>query len=336
MAVKVRHPNVETQIGIDFIIMKYIANLVDLTPGLEWLKLSETMSQFSATIASQTDLGIEGKHLYLFNHHFKKWYNKVSFPIPIILTDSILVESFEYGDTVDKYIKKVSCKKTNDENNIYNIDKNINNNESNDGNQNNIFKRLKISKKNFFAELEQVSEECEVAHFIVTTGIDTYLKMLLQDNLMHADLHPGNILIQQSIQAKVAEKGQGKMGGIVNNALKIIKIMLTHNEDSENNDKNANKSNNNDKNNIYNNNSHDDNENQTLIIPKKMDVLINKIVLVDAGMVARLVPEERKNFIGLLEAMGEVRHSCVCFFSQLLIPSYIILYLLFLCSFFFN
>ena len=31
-------------------------------------------------------------------------------------------------------------------------------------------------------------------HYIVQRGVDIYLKMLLHDNLMHADLHPGNIL----------------------------------------------------------------------------------------------------------------------------------------------
>jgi aarF domain-containing kinase len=34
-----------------------------------------------------------------------------------------------------------------------------------------------------------------IGHFVVTRGEDIYLKMLLQDNLMHADLHPGNILV---------------------------------------------------------------------------------------------------------------------------------------------
>ena len=29
----------------------------------------------------------------------------------------------------------------------------------------------------------------------MTRGEDLYLKMLLVDNLMHADLHPGNILL---------------------------------------------------------------------------------------------------------------------------------------------
>jgi len=36
-----------------------------------------------------------------------------------------------------------------------------------------------------------------VAHFVVSRGEDLYLKMLLVDNLMHADLHPGNIVLQQ-------------------------------------------------------------------------------------------------------------------------------------------
>lgn len=31
---------------------------------------------------------------------------------------------------------------------------------------------------------------------IVALGVDTYLKMLLQDNFVHTDLHPGNILVR--------------------------------------------------------------------------------------------------------------------------------------------
>ena len=31
---------------------------------------------------------------------------------------------------------------------------------------------------------------------IVALGVDTYLKMLLADNFVHTDLHPGNIMIR--------------------------------------------------------------------------------------------------------------------------------------------
>ncbi len=31
---------------------------------------------------------------------------------------------------------------------------------------------------------------------IVSLGVDTYLKMLLADNFVHTDLHPGNIMVR--------------------------------------------------------------------------------------------------------------------------------------------
>ena len=33
---------------------------------------------------------------------------------------------------------------------------------------------------------------------IVALGVDTYLKMLLADNFVHTDLHPGNILVRRA------------------------------------------------------------------------------------------------------------------------------------------
>ena len=301
---KVRHPNVEEQIGIDFIIMKAIASIIDRTPGLKWLKLSETMSQFSATIASQTDLGVEGRHLYLFNHYFKNWKG-VSFPKPIILTQSILVESFEFGDSVDKYSRTISCT-----NNNLQVKKEINHfyltsTDSEKGTKNENIEKAKYLQENEKAKhLQEKKRHCNIAHFIVTTGQDIYLKMLLQDNLMHADLHPGNILIQQSYP--------------------IIKSILKNDEDDKNNlmMKKELK--------LHLNDLLIESESETLLVAsvlskpniktktiqinsnnlknsinENIDPIFTKIVLVDAGMVARLEPDERKNFIGLLESMGE-------------------------------
>lgn len=148
VAVKVRHPNVKENIELDFIIMKVVATYIESIPGLEWLRLSDSLTQFSATIASQTSLDVEGKHLILFNRNFKNWKN-TKFPQPYILTDSVLVESWETGMSVAKYAAK------------------------------------NHKNKDYY----------NVGHFVVTRGEDIYLKMLLQDNLMHADLHPGNILV---------------------------------------------------------------------------------------------------------------------------------------------
>jgi len=50
--------------------------------------------------------------------------------------------------------------------------------------------------KEYGGENNQVSPQ--LASFIVTLGESLYLKMLLVDNLMHADLHPGNILVDMS------------------------------------------------------------------------------------------------------------------------------------------
>ena len=243
VAVKVRHPNVEEQIGIDFIIMKSVAGVVDMIPGLEWLKLSETMSQFSSTIASQTKLDVEGRHLFLFNHYFRHWKG-ISFPKPIVLTESILIETFEYGESVAQYVEKLSSTKKND-----------------DG-------------------LSESIKRSDLAHFIVTTGEDTYLKMLLQDNLMHADLHPGNILIQHPgnmVEASVSEvvvpRGGGHKGVAEASSISTTPISIAH-------PRRRSKS-------------------------KRAKGVANRIVLVDAGMVARLVPTEQRNFIGLVEAIGE-------------------------------
>lgn len=65
-------------------------------------------------------------------------------PIPGMITEAVLVESFEPGQGVSKYMKTPT----------------------------------------------QLNTQ------IVARGVDAYLKMLLQDNFVHTDLHPGNILVR--------------------------------------------------------------------------------------------------------------------------------------------
>lgn len=214
VAVKVRHPNVVEQIQMDFIIMKHMALLLESITGPGWLHLSESLQQFSHTIASQTRLDIEGKHLYLFNKNFRSWRD-VSFPKPIVLTESILIETWEPGVSVSEFTELYNSARVNG------VTKGVDNGEP-----------LRTDDSSTAAVVvKSIKADTELAHFIVSRGEDIYLKMLLADNLMHADLHPGNILIHTTTE--------------------------------------------------------------------------HKIVLVDAGMVAKLLDAEKENFIGFLEALGE-------------------------------
>mmetsp|Transcript_25313 Transcript_25313/g.100894 ORF Transcript_25313/g.100894 Transcript_25313/m.100894 type:complete len:219 (-) Transcript_25313:286-942(-) len=159
--------------------------MVGLARGVDvvapWLRLSETVAQFSATLAAQTRLDVEAAHLRRFNANFRGWRD-VSFPVPLFATDEVLVETFEHGKLVASLAEKHGP----------------------------------VSRR--------------VGAYLVNRGEDVYLKMLLDDKLMHADLHPGNLLYDDR---------------------------------------------------------HSDN-----------------VVLVDAGMVARLDERETEAFIGLVEALG--------------------------------
>lgn len=285
VAVKVRHPGVAEQIEKDFRVMKKVAEIADKIPALKFLNLGHSMEQFSHTLASQTRLDVEGRHLLLLNHNFRGWKSTLRFPEPLVLSEGVLVESWEEGVIISDFIARYSKWRELEEEGCQMC-----------GVVFGAYTHLRLFiqdtlllpvkplldtwKKNARAkraaarEREEVAADAaaeaaeiaaaaavgaeeggdaaaasladlkrvagkrrtplsvELAHFIVSTGEDLYLKMLLVDNLMHADLHPGNILIH------VNKKGRP---------------VLT---------------------------------------------------LVDAGMVAKLTDTERTNFIGLLEAMG--------------------------------
>eukprot|EP01038_Epipyxis_sp_PR26KG_P005215 gene5215-7256_t len=266
VAVKVRHPGVEQQIKMDFDIMKTLASFIEKLPGLSWLNLSQSMAQFSKTIASQVRLDIEGDHLDEFNRNFNSW-SDVHFPLPIIKTHSILVESFIGG---------VSA--------------------------------AKVSEMILHARAAGVSEQYEeLAYFIVTKGTNLYLKMLLEDNLMHADLHPGNILVELSQRKDASSNGDMKTSAH-NNQFEVFEL---------------------DKHNHFENmlrlfhipsfslKYNSDNKQYKYTKRKAIDY---KLSLVDAGMVARLTSEEQENFIGFIESLGEGNGinaaNCVLKFSS--------------------
>jgi len=175
VAVKVRHPRVQRLIDMDFRIMTFLARLIDAIPSLSWVQLRPSIEQFSHTMAAQAHLQIEAHHLEVLNCNFQSW-DTVGFPKPFFASSSVIIETFERGSPcsaiLDYYDHVATIMHRNDS-----------------------WDEEQTNKHNFTnlpgSSLGYTLIPKPFAKFIVTSGVSLYLKMLLVDNLMHADLHPG-------------------------------------------------------------------------------------------------------------------------------------------------
>ncbi|KAL5719493.1 hypothetical protein ACHQM5_012260 [Ranunculus cassubicifolius] len=153
VAVKVRHPGVGESIRRDFVIIHYIAKISSYIPTLKWLRLDESVQQFAVFMMSQVDLSREAAQLSRFIYNFRKSRN-VTFPRPLypLVHPAVLVESFEQGESVSRYI---------DDN-------------------------------------DELTGSDQTKRGLADIGTHALLKMLLEDNFIHADMHPGNILVREN------------------------------------------------------------------------------------------------------------------------------------------
>jgi aarF domain-containing kinase len=152
VAVKVRHPSVDTIIARDFAILRLLAEAAAWVPGLRWMRLDESVRQFREPLFEQVDLSREAHNLRVFNKNFAAW-RRVSFPVPVdpLIAPSVLVESFEEGQSIAAFMQ---------------------------------------------------GGDPQLRRSVADLGVKTLLKMMLADNWVHADLHPGNILVRLDPPAK--------------------------------------------------------------------------------------------------------------------------------------
>jgi aarF domain-containing kinase len=113
-------------------------------------------------MAAQAHLNVEAHHLEVLTHNFRNWVY-VDFPLPIFACSKVIIETFEEGKICSTVIDQ--------------------------------YDRLASEVGLTAGDVMPVP----LAKFIVTTGVALYLKMLIVDNLMHADLHPGNIMISAAL-----------------------------------------------------------------------------------------------------------------------------------------
>ncbi|CAI5506587.1 unnamed protein product [Closterium sp. Naga37s-1] len=162
VVVKVRHPRVGLRIKQDFEVMAGVAAVVDRVPGLKWIRLQDSLEQFSHTMREQADLRVEAYHASRLYTDFYPVRERVVIAqvLPHLVSEGVIVESFERGEPLHRFLH---------------------------------------SKENSSLNTQ-----------IAAVGVDAYLKMLLQDNHIHLDLHPGNILARMAAVAPPPARPTGE------------------------------------------------------------------------------------------------------------------------------
>ncbi|GMM34172.1 Cqd1 protein [Saccharomycopsis crataegensis] len=179
VAVKVMHPGVEEKIDRDLKIMSFFANIINLVPTMEWLSFPEEVQQFAMFMKLQLDLRIEGVNLNKFAKNFehkeiREKYNlinkvklQIKFPKPYLKCSNrhVLVEEYMHAVPIATILELTDM-----------VKERLAENNGKD----------KTQEKNFMKLNKILSNEI----------LDSFLQMLILDNFIHSDLHPGNICVR--------------------------------------------------------------------------------------------------------------------------------------------
>ncbi|QRV97319.1 ABC1 family protein [Ceratobasidium sp. AG-Ba] len=156
VAIKILHPRVRKQISRDLAILSVFAHAINMVPGLEWLSLPDEVQVFGDMMQQQLDLRHEARNLSQFEQNFGR--------------DGL-------GGKPGRVKTAV------------------------------VFPRPLVDWSTDEVLVEEYADAVPLKYFlrhgggpfdhrIANLGLDAFLNMLLLDNFVHADLHPGNIMIK--------------------------------------------------------------------------------------------------------------------------------------------
>jgi len=200
VAVKVQHPNLSERLDIDMEVLRWVA---------DWAgnRIGQTVDQFSCNFQAQLDFRDEASNLNTFNEKFNGmfWSSLVSFPKPIegLISEHVLVETFEEGESVAHFLGRIEEDMNdmkNEEDTDINFKKNENKNKNHGKHENiedeNDDNMNKEKTEKMMLLKEQKRKDLLIRNQVAQCGMQAFLKMLIWDNFIHADLHPGNVIIR--------------------------------------------------------------------------------------------------------------------------------------------
>jgi len=177
VAVKVQHPNLPHRLALDMAILRYLGDLAArVAPDM---RIGETADQFASNFEAQLDFNDEAANLRFFGENFgsKFWSSLVTFPRPVggLVAHDVLVETFEEGESVARFLERKGAREVGE----WSKDE-----------------RGEWVMSKSESDTAETSQDTLLRSNIALCGIQAYLKMLIWDNKIHADLHPGNVLIR--------------------------------------------------------------------------------------------------------------------------------------------
>lgn len=171
VAIKVIHPHVAKSIADDIRIMRLLTCCLEWVPALKNMGLVESVEEFAMFINSQLDLTREAASL----SRFRKNFGNVS-SLPFM--DSSSAQTATASSSTPSTTQKITFPEP-----VYPL----------------VTKQALVET---FMEGELMldligSVDAPTRRALATMGLDAILKMVFQDNFIHADMHMGNIICER-------------------------------------------------------------------------------------------------------------------------------------------
>lgn len=203
VAIKVLHPGIHARVNLDLTLLYFVAAAITHIPysELQWISLPEMLIQFTEFMGSHLDLVQEAENMRRFRRNFKHQPN-IQFPRPMypFVGSQVLVQQLAHGIPLGQFMHQQEYDAQCEQENELLRHKNLS-------------IRERITKQHLVAHEEHVRrhgndpeappppsaalhEKSSPLHSeIARLGLQMYLHMLIEDNFVHSDLHPGNLLV---------------------------------------------------------------------------------------------------------------------------------------------